>query len=94
VSVKGLGIVNFKDRGPVTPDELLNFSASVYEGASKADALVISCGALKTLDLIVPLEKRCKAPVVSSTPHALWASVRLLGLSGQAKGYGTVLAKG
>jgi maleate cis-trans isomerase len=48
---------------------------------------------LKTLDLIVPLEQRCKAPVVSSTPHALWASVRLLGLSGQAKGYGTVLAK-
>jgi len=94
LSVKGLGIVSFKDRGPVTPDELLNFSASVYEGAPKSDALVISCGALKTLDLIVPLEKRCKAPVVSSTPHALWASVRLLGLSGQAKGYGTVLAKG
>jgi arylmalonate decarboxylase len=94
VSVKGLGIVSFGDRGPVTPDELLNFSASVYEGAPKAEALVISCGALKTLDLIVPLEKRCQAPVVSSTPHALWASVRLLGLSGQAKGYGTVLAKG
>jgi arylmalonate decarboxylase len=93
VSVKGLGIVSFKDRGPVTPDELLNFSASVYEGAPKAEALVISCGALKTLDLIVPLEQRCKRPVVSSTPHALWASVRLLGLSGQAKGYGTVLAK-
>jgi arylmalonate decarboxylase len=94
VSVKGLGIVSFKDRGPVTPDELLNFSAGVYEGAPKAEALVISCGALKTLDLIVPIEKRCKRPVVSSTPHALWASVRLLGLSGQAKGYGTVLAKG
>src|ERR1700733_12692628 len=93
VSVKGLGIVSFKDRGPVTPDELLNFSASVYEGAPKAQRLVISCGALKTLELIVPLEQRCKAPVVSSTPHALWASVRLLGLSGQAKGYGTVLAK-
>lgn len=94
VSVKGLGIVSFADRGPVTPDELLNFSASVYAGAPKAEALVISCGALKTLDLIVPLEKRCKVPVVSSTPHALWASVRLLGLSGQVKGYGTVLAKG
>jgi len=77
----------------VTPDELLNFSASVYEGARKADALVISCGALKTLDLIVPLEKRCKVPVISSTPHALWASVRLLGLTGQAKGFGRVLAE-
>ncbi len=93
VSVKGLGIVSFKDRGPVTPDELFNFSASVYEGAPKAEALVISCGALKTLDLIVPLEQRSKRPVVSSTPHALWASVRLLGLSGHAAGYGTVLAK-
>jgi len=92
--VRGLGIVSFKDRGPVTPNELLNFSASVYEGAPAAEALVISCGALKTLDLIVPLEKRCQAPVVSSTPHALWASVRLLGLSGQAKGYGTLLAQG
>ena len=94
LSVKGLGIVNFRDRGPVTADELFNFSASVYEGVPKSDALVISCGALKTLDLIVPLEKRCKVPVVSSTPHALWASVRLLGLSGQAKGYGMLLAKG
>ncbi|HTR35750.1 MAG TPA: hypothetical protein VMH80_07615 [Bryobacteraceae bacterium] len=93
VSVKGMGIVSFKDRGPVTPDELLNFSASVYEGAPKADALVISCGALKTLDLIVPLEKRCKVPVVSSTPHALMASVRLVGLSGRVEGYGTVLEK-
>jgi arylmalonate decarboxylase len=94
VSVKGLGIVSFKDRGPVTQNELLNFSASVYAGAPKADALVISCGGLKTLDLIVPLESRCKVPVVSSTPHALWASVRLLGLSGQSKGFGTVLAEG
>lgn len=94
LSTRGLGIVSFSDRGPVTPDELLNFSAGVYEGAPKADALVISCGALKTLELIVPLEKRCKAPVVSSTPHALWASVRLLGLSGQAKGYGMVLGRG
>src|SRR6202167_2809322 len=58
VSVKGLGIVSFQDRGPVTPDELLNFSERWHEGALKAEALVISCGALKTLDLIGPLEKR------------------------------------
>ena len=92
--MKGLGIERFQDRAPVTHDELLNFSAGVYETVPKADSLVISCGALKTLDLIVPLEQRCKVPVISSTPHALWASVRLLGLKGQAKGYGTVLAKG
>jgi len=94
LAVKGLGIERFQDRPPVTHDELLNFSASVFESAPKSDSLLISCGALKTLDLIVPLEQRCKVPTVSSTPHALQASVRLLGLSGQAKGYGSVLAKG
>jgi hypothetical protein len=41
----------------------------------------------------VPLEARCKVPVVSSTPHALMNAVKLVGLSGHAMGYGSVLAK-
>jgi arylmalonate decarboxylase len=93
LTVKGLGIERFEDSPPVTHDSLLKFSAEVRESAPKADALLISCGALKTLDLLVPLEQRCKVPVVSSTPHALRAGVRLLGLSGKAKGYGSLLAK-
>lgn len=92
--VKGMGIERFQDRAPVTQDELLQFSAGVWESAPKADAILVSCGALKTLDLLVPLEQRCKVPVVSSLPDALWAGVRLLGLSGRAPGYGTLLSKG
>ena len=63
--------------------------------ASAADPVLglISCGGLKTLDLIVPLERRCKVPVVSSTPHALMASVRLVGRSGRPRGFGRVLAR-
>jgi arylmalonate decarboxylase len=93
VHVKGMGIERFQDRPPVTHDELLNFSAGVFEAAPKADTLVISCGALRTLELLVPLEERCKVPVVSSTPHALWNAVRLVGLTGHADGFGSVLAK-
>jgi len=92
--VKGLGIERFEDRPPVTQDELLKFSVGVWKSAPKADALVISCGALKTLELLAPLEQRCKVPVVSSLPHALRAGVRLLGLSGRASGYGILLSKG
>ena len=98
VGVKGMGIERFEDRPPVTQDELFQFSATTYEAlskpTSKADTLLISCGALNTLRLLDPLEKRCKVPVISSAPHALWASVRLLGLSGQAKGYGRLLSRG
>jgi arylmalonate decarboxylase len=92
LGVKGMGIERFEDRPPVTQDELFNFGVSAYDSMSKADTLLISCGALNTLRLLDPLEKRCKVPVVSSAPHALWASVRLLGLSGQVKGYGRLLS--
>lgn len=94
LAIKGMGIERFEDRPPVTQDELLEFSTGVWKSAPKADAILISCGALKTLEILAPLEKRCGVPVVSSLPHALWAGVRLLGLSGRAPGYGTLLSRG
>ena len=93
VAAKGLGYERVPE-GAVTHDSLLAFSAGVFESASTADSLLISCGALKTLDLLVPLETRCRVPVVSSTPHALWSGVRLAGLDGRARGFGRVLADG
>lgn len=92
VKAKGLGILLNVPQS--AQDGLLDFSAGVKESAPTADSLLISCGALKTLDIIVPLEKRCKVPVVSSQPHGLWNGVKLLGLSGRVEGYGSVLAKG
>jgi len=94
VAIKGMGIERFQDRAPVTQDELLEFSTGVWKGAPKADAILISCGALKTLAILAPLEQRSGVPVVSSLPHALWAGVRLVGLSGRAPGYGTLLSQG
>lgn len=92
VKAKGLGIsLNIPQ---AAQDGLLEFSAGVKESAPDADALLVSCGGLRTLDLIVPLETRCKVPVVSSQPHGLWNAVKLLGLSGRVEGFGSVLAKG
>jgi arylmalonate decarboxylase len=93
VAAKGLGYETIPE-GAVTQDGLFTFSAGVFEGAQRADALLISCGALKTIDLLVPLEERCKVPVVSSRPHALWNAVKLAGLNGRVQGFGSVLAKG
>lgn len=89
--IRGLGVEKVEDIARVTRDRLLAFSASVFQSADSADALLISCGGLRTLDLLVPLEVRCEVPVLSSVPHALWAGVRLLGLSGRVEGYGRVL---
>ena len=92
LQIRGLGIEKVEDILGVTQDRLLEFSAGVAESARGADALLVSCGGLRTLDLIAPLEKRCGMPVVSSLPHALRAGVRLLGLSGRAPGHGRLLS--
>jgi arylmalonate decarboxylase len=94
LGVKGLGIEKVEDVDRVSQDGLLKFCAGVRETAPKAKAMLVSCGGLRTLELLAPLEERSKVPVVSSTPHALWAGVRLLGLSGRAPGFGLLLSKG
>ena len=92
LAIKGLGIEKVEDIRNVTQDGLLKFSAGVAASAPGADALLVSCGGLRTLDLIAPLEKTCGIPVVSSLPHALRAGVRLLGLSGRVPGHGKLLS--
>lgn len=94
VALEGLGLEAIGDPGKVTQADLQQFCAGVFKRASKADALLVSCGGLRTLELLAPLESQCGVPVVSSTPHALWAGMRLLGLRVKAPGYGQLLAKG
>ena len=89
--IRGLNLI--RATNAVSQNQLFDFSAGVFAAAPKADTLLISCGGLNTIDLLVPLEGRCKVPVVSSTPHALMNAVRLVGISPRATGYGSVLAK-
>lgn len=92
-SARGLGFERIPE-GAATHDILFKLSTDVYADSKKADALVVSCGALRTIDLIVPVEDKIKVPVVSSTPHGLWHGVRKLGINARVQGYGMVMAKG
>lgn len=92
-SAKGLGFERIPE-GAATHDILLKLGSDAYANSKKADAVVVSCGALRTLELIVPLEDVVKVPVISSTPHGLWHGVKLLGVNARVSGYGMVMAKG
>jgi len=73
---------------------LTEFAVRVFESAPEADSVLVSCGGFRTLELIAPIEERTGVPVISSMPHGLWAGARLVGMSGAAPGYGTLLSKG
>lgn len=91
-SARGLGFVQIPD-GAATHDILLKLGSESYARSNKADALVMSCGRLDTLDLLVPLEQRLGVPVVSSTPHGLMNGVRMLGLNPRVTGFGMAFAR-
>jgi len=91
VSAKGLGYVQIP-AGAATQPILHELGVAAYSASNKADALVMSCGALRTLDLIVPLEADIGVPVVSSTPHGLWHCARMVGLDARIDGFGMVMA--
>ena len=92
VSTKGLGYEKIPESG-VGQDVLHKLGVEAYAMSKKADALIVSCGGLKTLDLIVPLEKAIGVPVVSSTPHGLMNVVRLVGVNPRSRGFGMVFDK-
>ncbi len=91
--VTGMGIEAIADVDSVTQNDLIEFGVRVRESAPEADSLLVSCGGFRTLEIIAPIEARTGVPVISSMPHGLWAGARLVGLSGAAPGFGTLLSK-
>jgi arylmalonate decarboxylase len=90
--IAGLGIEAMTDIEKVTQHDLIEFGLRVRASAPEADSLLVSCGGFRTLEIIAPLEARAGVPVISSMPHGLWAGARLVGLSGEVPGYGTLLS--
>jgi arylmalonate decarboxylase len=91
--ITGMGIEAIADVDKVSQDDLVRFGEQVFASAPQADALFVSCGGFRTLEIIAPLEARTGVPVISSMPHGLWAGAKLVGLSGTAPGYGTLLSR-
>jgi arylmalonate decarboxylase len=92
LSTKGLGFERVPE-GAATGEILHKLGVEAHAAAAgKVDALVMSCGGLRTLDVIVPLEKAIGVPVVSSTPHGLWHCARMVGVKNRLEGFGMVMA--
>lgn len=92
LTIRGLGVEKVGDINKVTREGLFKFCVEVFAAAQRPDAMLVSCGGLRTLELLEPLEQRCLVPVVSSLPHALRAGVRLLGQSGRVTDHGRLLS--
>jgi len=84
-------LLEFGGPGKKTEADIVALSDSAVAHAETPEAILISCGGLRTLGVAKPLEHRHGIPVVSSATAALWAAMRLVGESGRVTGYGQLL---
>lgn len=88
LAIKGLGMTDVIGVGATPPATLIDLGKAVFAEAGSADGVLISCGGLKTLAVVEPLEAVTGAPVVSSPLAALWDVVQLLDIDPAANGCG------
>lgn len=91
LTVQGLGVEAVGDINLVTQPDLLDFCVKVTQSAPEADAILVSCGGLRTLEILAPLESRTNLPAVSSMPHALYYGAKLLGMDAHVAGFGRLI---
>lgn len=93
VGCASLGIEDVEKIFSVTEDMLLDLGDRALAVAGDADALFISCGGLRTLNVTLPLERRHGLPVVSSSTAGAWQAMRLVDRDPRVEGFGRLLGQ-
>ena len=93
LELEGFGLERFGAPSEKSEEDIIDLAGRVSARAKGAEALLISCGGLRTLAVGKTIEDKYGLPVVSSTPAAFWAALRLVGESGAVPGYGRLLER-
>jgi maleate isomerase len=75
--------------GLIAPEYLVEFALSVDQ--PEADAIFVSCGGMRTIDVIDEIEQKAGKPVVASNQVMLWGCLRRAGIDDRIVGYGRLL---
>ena len=84
-----LDIEDNLDRGDLPATEWLKSAKGL--DYSDADGFFLSCGNVRTLDIVDALEAETGLPVVSSTQATIWMALRLAGIDDSIPGFGALM---
>ena len=89
--IKGLQLEKDSDMIRASPEYLAEFARQA--DTPDSDALFISCGALRSLEISGRLEEELGKPVICSNQAMMWHVLRLAGIQDRIEGYGQLLAE-
>lgn len=90
LTIEGLNLEKDSDMVRVSPAFIREFALSLDR--PDADAVFVSCGALRTLDVIGEIEAAIGKPAICSNQAMIWDTLRLAGIGDRYQGYGRLLA--
>lgn len=91
IAVRGMGIKRSIDMGKVYPEATYRLARDVVRSAPNAEAVLISCGNLRTFEVIEALESDTGLPVVTSNQAGLWRALRMAGIDQRLSSLGRLL---
>jgi|TARA_B100000315_G_scaffold259834_1_gene317566 maleate isomerase len=86
LDIQGLNIEDGEAMGRISPSYIRDFALSIDR--DDADAIFVSCGGIRTLDVLQEIEDAAQKPVVCSTQGMMWDCLRRAGITDAIDGYG------
>jgi maleate isomerase len=91
LDIAGLNLEKDSDMVRVAPEYIVEFALSMDR--PDADAIFVSCGALRTLDVVAQIEQQASKPVIASNQAMIWDTLRLAGIGDRIDGHGELLMR-
>jgi len=91
LDIQGLNLEDGISFGRITPRYLKEFALSIDQ--PEADAIFLSCGGIRSLDVVAEIEQVAGKPVITSNQGMMWSCLRRAGITDEIKGFGQIFSK-
>lgn len=89
INIDGLGFEDDLEVADIAPDAIIRFAKQAIH--SQAEALFISCTALRAAEVAEEIERAIGRPVVASNQALAWRALRLLKHPAKINGFGALM---
>ena len=86
LNMQGLNLTKGIEFGTVTPEYWIKFAQEIND--ESADAIFLSCGGIRSTEVIYQIEQKIGKPVITSNQAQMWSCLRRAGVEDKILGFG------
>lgn len=91
LDVQGLNLSTGTEMGQVTPEFWKTFAIRIDQ--PDADAIFLSCGGIRALEVAEEIEQTIGKPVITSNQAQFWSCLRRAGITDELRGFGQIFSR-